>query len=116
MPLDAEMRVSVVGYFDSFRVLIATQTNRAQAALEITVDENHLKEKTTHKLTLIVIARLIFLGPVSAQTALRTVAGDYEGRLGSLPFHLRLHVRLSSPTTLTGIRRIERPHQSLASS
>ena len=36
MPLDAEMRVSVVGYFDSFRVLIITHTKRAQAAVEMT--------------------------------------------------------------------------------
>jgi hypothetical protein len=55
-----------------------------------------------HKLALIVLTCLICLGPVTAQTALKTVAGDYEGTYGSLPFHLRLHVRLSSPTTLTG--------------
>jgi hypothetical protein len=61
-----------------------------------------LKEKPTLKLTLIVFICLICLGSVSAQTALKTVAGDYEGTQGARPFHLRLHVRLSSPTTLTG--------------
>jgi hypothetical protein len=61
-----------------------------------------LKEKPMHKLTLIVLTFLSCLGPVSAQTALKTVAGDYEGTFGSRPFRLRLHVRLSSPTTLTG--------------
>ena len=59
-----------------------------------------LKENQTLKLTLMVLTCLTSLGPVSAQTALKTVAGDYEGTQGSL--HLRLHVRLSSPTTLTG--------------
>jgi hypothetical protein len=61
-----------------------------------------LKKRTTHKLTLIVLTCLMCLGPVSAQTALKTVAGDYEGTVGSRPSQLRLHVRLSSPTTLTG--------------
>jgi hypothetical protein len=61
-----------------------------------------LKEKPTLKLTLIVLTCLICLGPVSAQTALKAVAGDYEGTLGSRPLHFKLHVRLSSPTTLTG--------------
>jgi hypothetical protein len=60
-----------------------------------------LKEKPMLKLTLIVLTCLTCLGPVSAQTALKTVAGDYEGAFGSRPFHLRLHVRISSPTTLT---------------
>ena len=54
------------------------------------------------KLALIVLTCLTCLGTVSAQSALKTVAGDYEGTFGSRPFHLRLHVRISSPTTLTG--------------
>ena len=58
--------------------------------------------KTTQKLALIVLTCLMGLGPVSAQTELKTVAGDYEGTLGSRPLHFRLHVRLSSPTILTG--------------
>jgi hypothetical protein len=49
-----------------------------------------------------VLSCLICLSPMGAQTALTSVAGDYEGTLGALPFHLRLHVRQSSPTTLTG--------------
>jgi hypothetical protein len=35
-----------------------------------------LKEKPMLKLTLIVLTRLTCLGPVSAQTALKIVAGD----------------------------------------
>ena len=58
--------------------------------------------KTTQKLALIVLTCLMGLGPVSAQTELKTVAGDYEGTLGPRPLHFRLHVRLSSPTILTG--------------
>jgi hypothetical protein len=54
------------------------------------------------KLSLMVFTCLTCLGSVRAQTGLKTVAGDYEGMSGSPSFHLRLHVRLSSPTTLTG--------------
>ena len=61
-----------------------------------------LKKKPMLKLTLIVLTCMTCLDSVRAQTALKTVAGDYEGTYGPLPFHLRLHVRLSSPTTLTG--------------
>jgi hypothetical protein len=66
----------------------------------VRVKKMFLKEKPMLKLTLIVFICLICLGPLRAQTTLTSVAGDYEGTSGSL--HLRLHVRLSSPTTLTG--------------
>jgi hypothetical protein len=61
-----------------------------------------LKGRPIQKLTFIVLTYLICPGPIGAQTPLTSVTGDYKGTLGSLPFHLRLHVRLSSPTTLTG--------------
>jgi hypothetical protein len=70
--------------------------------MRVRVKKMLLKEKPMFKLALIVLTCLTCLGPVGAQTALKTVAGDYEGTYGSCPFHLRLHVRLSSPTTLTG--------------
>ena len=71
-----------------------------------------VKEKPTLKLTLIVLTCLICLGPVSAQTALKTVAGDYKGSLDGVdiePLHVVFHVRLSPPTTLTGT--IDSPDQ-----
>jgi len=58
--------------------------------------------KAARKLVLIVLACLSSLGPLHAQTALTSIVGDYEGTLASPASRLRLHVRLSSPTTLTG--------------
>jgi hypothetical protein len=61
-----------------------------------------VKKMATYKLLSFGVSCLICLGPVSAQTAVKAVAGDYEGTLGSSPHHLKLRVWLSSPTTLTG--------------
>jgi hypothetical protein len=70
--------------------------------MRVRVKKMLLKQKAPLKLTLMVLTCLTCLGTVRAQTTLKAVAGDYEGTYGSLPSHLRLHVRLSSPTTLTG--------------
>jgi len=61
-----------------------------------------LKEKATRRLMLIAAMCVLCLGRVSGQIALKTVVGDYEGTLGSRPLHFRLHVRLSSASSLTG--------------
>jgi len=54
------------------------------------------------KFILILLTCLSYAGPASAQRGLKNLVGDYEGTYGSPPFHLRLHVRLSSPATVTG--------------
>jgi hypothetical protein len=59
-----------------------------------------LKKKAAHKLMLIALACLACLGPLSAQTAQPSLAGDYEGTIGSL--HLMLHLRQSAGGGLTG--------------
>lgn len=66
------------------------------------VTKMFLKRITTHRLLFVVLTCLICLGPEDAQTALRSVSGDYEGTVGSLRLHIRLHVRLNSSTALTG--------------
>ena len=58
------------------------------------------KEKVTYKLMLIVLACLICLGPLSAQTVPPSLAGDYEGKIG--PLHLIFHLRQSAGTGVTG--------------
>lgn len=71
-----------------------------------------LKRRAIYKLFLIVLACLTGLSTVGAQTTLATVSGDYKGSLdeGDMePLHVVLHVRLSSPTTLTGT--IDSPDQ-----
>jgi hypothetical protein len=61
-----------------------------------------LLQKKALKRTYLVLACLISLGSVSAQTTFPSVAGNYEGTFGPLAYQVRLHVRPSSSTTLTG--------------
>src|ERR1700744_803935 len=68
--------------------------------LTMRVTKMLLKEKVTYKLMLIVLACLICLGPLSAQTVPPSLAGDYEGKIG--PLHLIFHLWQSAGTGVAG--------------
>jgi len=59
-----------------------------------------LNKRAPYKQIFIILAWLVSHGHLCAQATLLPVAGDYKGTLDSI--HLRLHVRMSSRTAMTG--------------